>query len=79
MIWLFQNNFLSLQTKTNKQIKNMVKGTYKMNIEIEYEFDDEEITAVDATDLIDYFAETEVKLDDWRVNILNVNLSPIND
>ena len=57
----------------------MVKGTYTMNIEIEYEFDDGEITAVDATDLIDYFAETEVKLDDWRVNILNVNLSPIND
>lgn len=57
----------------------MVKGTYTMKIEIEYEFDDEEITADDATDLIDYFAETEVKLDDWRVNILNVNLSPIND
>ena len=57
----------------------MVKGTYTMKIEIEYEFDDGEITAVDATDLIDYFAETEVKLDDWRVNILNVDLSPIND
>jgi hypothetical protein len=57
----------------------MVKGTYTMEIEIEYEFDDKEITEVDATDLIDHFAETEVKLDDWRVNILNVNLSPIND
>lgn len=57
----------------------MIKGTYTMEIEIEYEFDDKEITAADATDLIDHFAETEVKLDDWRVNILNVNLSPIND
>ena len=57
----------------------MIKGTYTMEIEIEYEFDDEEITAVDATDLIDHFAETEVRLDDWRVNILGASLSVIND
>jgi hypothetical protein len=57
----------------------MVKGTYTMNIEIEFEFDDEEITEVDATDLIDHFAETEVKLDDWRVNILGASLSVINN
>ena len=57
----------------------MIKKTYTMNIEIEYEFDDEEITAADATDLIDHFAETEVKLDDWRVNILGASLSVINN
>ena len=56
----------------------MIKGTYRMEIEIEYEFDGEEISAIDATDLIDHFADVEVKLDDWRVNILGASLSVIN-
>ena len=57
----------------------MVKGTYRMEIEIEYEFDDEKISAVDATDLIDYFAKAEVKLDNENVNILGASLSVINN
>ena len=56
----------------------MIKGTYTMEVEIEYEFDDEKISAVDATDLIDYFATAEVKLDNENVNILGANLSVIN-
>ena len=56
----------------------MIKGTYRMEIEIEYEFDDEKISAVDATDLIDYFAKAEVKLDNENVNILGASLSVIN-
>ena len=56
----------------------MIKGTYRMEIEIEYEFDDEKISAVDATDLIDYFAKAEVKLDKENVNILGASLSVIN-
>ena len=55
----------------------MIKGTYRMEIEIEYEFDDEKISAVDATDLIDYFATAEVKLDNENVNILGASLSVI--
>ena len=57
----------------------MIKGTYTMEIEIEYEFDDEKISAVDATDLIDYFAKAEVKLDNENVNILGASLSAINN
>ena len=55
----------------------MIKGTYRMEIEIEYEFDDGKISAVDATDLIDYFATAEVKLDNENVNILGASLSVI--
>ena len=55
----------------------MIKGKYTMEIEIEYEFDDEKISAVDATDLIDYFAR-RVKLDNENVNILGASLSVIN-
>ena len=57
----------------------MIKGTNRMEIEIEYEFDDEKISAVDATDLIDYFATAEVKLDNENVNILGASLSAINN
>ena len=56
----------------------MIKGTYTMEVEIEYEFNDEEISAVDATDLIDSFATAEVKLDTENVNILGASLSVIN-
>jgi len=56
----------------------MIKGTYSMEVEIEYEFDDEKISAVDATDIIDYFATAEVKLDNENVNILGASLSVIN-
>ena len=56
----------------------MIKQKYTMEIEIEYEFDDEKISAVDATDLIDYFAKAEVKLDDENVNILGASLSSTN-
>ena len=55
----------------------MIKQKYTMEIEIEYEFDDEKISAVDATDLIDYFATAEVKLDNENVNILGASLSVI--
>ncbi len=57
----------------------MIKQKYTMEIEIEYEFDDEKISAVDATDLIDYFAKAEVKLDNENVNILGASLSVINN
>ncbi len=53
----------------------MIKSTYTMEIEIEFEFDDEKISAVDATDIIDYFANAEVKLDNENVNILDARLS----
>ena len=53
----------------------MIKSTYKMEIEIEFEFDDEKISAVDATDIIDYFATAEVKLGNENVNILGARLS----
>lgn len=56
----------------------MIKETYTMTIEIEYEFDDTQISAVDATDLIDYFAKADVTLDDDRVNILGATLSTNN-
>ena len=46
-----------------------------MNIEIEFEFDENKITAVDATDKIDYFAKAQVTLDDCDVNILNATLT----
>ena len=54
----------------------MIKETYKMEIEIEYEFDENEITPIDAMDVIDYFATAKVELDDVRVNILNATLTP---
>ena len=53
----------------------MIKSTYTMEIEIEFEFDDEKISAVDATDIIDYFATAEVKLGNENVNILDARLS----
>ena len=57
----------------------MIKETYRMEVEIEFEFNDENISAVDATDLIDYFADVEVKLNNKNVNILAAKLSVIND
>ena len=45
-----------------------------MEIDINYEFDDSQIAAVDATDLIDYFAKAKVTLRDARVNILGAAL-----
>ena len=53
----------------------MIKGTYTMEIDIDYEFDDSQITAVDATDLIDYFAKAKVTINDDRVNILGATLT----
>ena len=53
----------------------MTKGTYTMEIDIEYEFDDSQIDAVDATDLIDYFATAKVTLENDNVNILNATLT----
>ena len=53
----------------------MIKGTYTMEIDIDYEFDDTQIDAVDATDLIDYFANASVSLDDNRINILGATLT----
>ena len=55
----------------------MMKGSYTMSIDIEFEFNENEITAVDATDLIDYFAKANVELNDERINILDVNLTPM--
>jgi hypothetical protein len=55
----------------------MIKGTYTMEIDIDYEFDENAITAVDATDLIDYFAKAKVELNDKRINILNAELRTI--
>jgi hypothetical protein len=52
----------------------MIKGTYTMEIDIDYEFDDSQIDAVEATDLIDYFAQAKVTLGDTRVNILGATL-----
>ena len=57
----------------------MIKETYRMEVEIEFEFNDENISAVDATDLIDYFVDVEVKLNNENVNILAAKLSVIND
>ena len=48
-----------------------------MEIDIDYEFDENAITAVDATDLIDYFAKAKVELNDERINILNAELRTI--
>ena len=48
-----------------------------MEVSIEYEFDDTQISAIDATDLIDYFAKANVTLNDDRVNILDVTLHTI--
>jgi hypothetical protein len=56
----------------------MIKETYTMEIDIEFEFDDTQIDAVDATDLLDYFATANVSLNDERVNVLNVKLTPCN-
>ena len=53
----------------------MIKGTYTMEIDIEYEFDDSQISACDATDLIDYFAKAKVTLENDNVNILNATLT----
>jgi hypothetical protein len=53
----------------------MIKGTYTMTIDIDYEFDDTQIDAIEATDLIDYFAKADVTLNDDRVNILGVKLT----
>jgi hypothetical protein len=52
----------------------MIKGNYTMEISIDYEFDDTQIDACDATDLIDYFANAKVTLDNDNVNILNATL-----
>ena len=54
----------------------MIKETYTMEIDIEFEFDDTQIDAVDATDLLDHFATANVSLNDERVNVLNVKLTP---
>ena len=48
-----------------------------MEIDIDYEFDENAITAVDATDIIDYFAKAKVELNDERINILNAELKTI--
>jgi hypothetical protein len=56
----------------------MIKGTYTMEIDIDYEFDDTQIDAVSATDLLDYFASAKVTLNDDRVNILSAKLTPCN-
>ena len=53
----------------------MIKQTYTMEISIDFEFDDTRIDAVEATDLLDYFAEAKVTLNDDRVNILDVKLT----
>lgn len=45
-----------------------------MTIDIDYEFDDSQISKEDATDLIDYFAKANVTLNDDRVNILGATL-----
>lgn len=55
----------------------MIKGNYTMEIDIEFEFDEDEMTAVDATDVIDYFAKAKVELNDERINILNATLKTI--
>ena len=67
--------FVPLHHKTIKEIKIMIKGTYTMEIDIEYEFDDSQISACDATDLIDYFANAKVTLENDKVNILNATLT----
>jgi hypothetical protein len=72
------NFFVSLQRQTIKTLWNMIKETYTMEIDIEFEFDDTQIDAVDATDLLDYFATANVSLNDERVNVLNVKLTPRN-
>lgn len=70
--------FVSLHRQTIKTLWNMIKETYTMEIDIEFEFDDTQIDAVDATDLLDYFATANVSLNDERVNVLNVKLTPRN-
>ena len=52
----------------------MVKETITMNINITFEFDDTQTTAVDAIDKINYFAKAAVELDDPDINILGVDL-----
>ncbi len=52
----------------------MVKISYTMEVDIDLEFDDTQIEAVEATDLIDHFANVKVELDDERVNILGAAL-----
>ena len=68
-------NNTSLTLKINST--TMMKGSYTMSIDIEFEFNENEITAVDATDLIDYFAKANVELNDERINILDVKLTPM--
>ena len=53
----------------------MIKERYTMQIEIEFEFDEDNITLIDATDAIDYFATADVKLDNENINILGANLT----
>ena len=55
----------------------MIKGTYRMENKIEYEIEGEKISAVDATDLLDYYATAEAKVDNENVNILGASLSVI--
>ena len=47
----------------------------RFRYDIDYEFDDTQIDAIEATDLIDYFAKANVTLNDDRVNILGVTLT----
>jgi hypothetical protein len=70
--------FVILQHQTIKTLGIMIKETYTMEIDIEFEFDDTQIDAVDATDLLDHFATANVSLNDERVNVLNVKLTPHN-
>jgi hypothetical protein len=52
----------------------MITMIHTMNIEVQFEFNDEELSAVDATDLIDYFGKAKVEVDDERINILGAYL-----
>jgi len=54
-----------------------MKGGYTMQVDIEFEFDESKLTALDVMDLFDYHAKVKVKLNDQRVNILNAHLKQV--
>ena len=50
-----------------------------MEVEIEFEYDEDAIALTDATDLIDYYATAKVELADDRVNIIGATLSTVDN
>lgn len=59
----------------------MAKGSYTVQFEIEYEFNEKEITKEEAIDIIDHFCTFKITLYDYsdNVTLLSSQRIPIGD